>query len=648
MLTRISTGEKFRYSEAERRKEMGGAPKKSTSKQKRSTPPGLSLPSLSALGTPLGGKLSLPSPDEIGPLSPAIITPRETTALKSMKDLGLLDMAHNKQDPARELQRQQDVVTKVNTTQRLEEMKKNMEGHPVGLAADTVVNFPRNVVNAAQGKKTYGYLDRLNAVKDELQKRHDQEFYQDLQNRTAELESVRQAPDFKYTTAKARNGVGWGDVPQGRNYKRLNSAVTYLAAEEAGRRGDERYGGFDPQQVTSVLDNAYKFGQMTDGEKNTFLYYIGRKEYDKADDYLDALQRTLNARASGKFEQAAAKLAQDAPALGVLANVGTWPLNIPALFANAGQAVKNAVTGEYEPTDTNSDAFLGTKLQRGTGTGVQEAARSRFGDAGAFLAGTGLSMGQNLAQMPLGPVGALAGMSASAAGSSTLDALERGASPGEALALGGISGGLEAITEKLPLDQLFRIAKEGGRQTAKEAVQNFIKHMGTEATEEAISEVAGNIADTAMLGGRSEYQRYVEELKAQGLNEQEARQKAFQQFYLINTGLAAAGGALSGGVMGAGAQVVGNLNYRGNVQQGIGGLSPRERTEIVNQGLKCDPKSKAYKLAVQAVNKSAAGGEVSDGELAKIFLEVERQIEREAGTTGAARAGRPGSVGRGA
>lgn len=482
-----------------------------------------------------------------------------------------------------------------------------------------------NTGSTAPARLSLPSLDTRSA----LQQQKDTEYYRDLKARVAGLESARRAPDFASTAAQSRSGEGWGDVPKF-GYGRLSNALNYFSIEGAPINEQDFRQVAARQQAMNQLSQSYKYGQMTDDEKNTMLYYVGRKEYDKAEDYLDALQRTLNARANGEFEKQVTALSQESPVFGAVGNVLTGLSSIPAALANAGQTVKNTVTGKYEPTDTNSDFFLGAKFQRGTSAGTQEAARQgaaklfgnkTAGDAAAFLTGAGLSAGQSVLQgSVLGKVGGLASMGASAAGSSTLDSLERGASPNEALAAGAANGVIEAGTELLPLDRLFRVAKEGGRQSTKQIAKNLGRQMLAEGTGEAISEAAGNAVDRGVLGDRSEQRRYVRELMDQGMSQEEAERKAFVQFYGVNPFMAGVGGAISGGVMGAGAQAVAKAGYRGDVRRGIGDLSPEARTEIVNQGLKSDPKSTAYKLAVQAVNKSAAGGKVSDGELAKIFL----------------------------
>lgn len=148
-----------------------------------------------------------------------------------------------------------------------------------------------------------------------------------------------------------------------------------------------------------------------------------------------------------------------------------------------------------------------------------------------FLGETAISIGQNLALMPtaaISPTVPLAAMGAIAAADKTYELNSRGVAPSEALARGLVSGGIEAATEKIPLDNLLDLVKTGGRS----AVRSLLRQMGTEATEESVSYVLNYIADKAAKDPEAEFS--LQELAA-----------------------SAAGGALSGGVLSGGAMLLG-------------------------------------------------------------------------------------------
>ncbi len=141
-----------------------------------------------------------------------------------------------------------------------------------------------------------------------------------------------------------------------------------------------------------------------------------------------------------------------------------------------------------------------------------------------FLGGTALSIGQNAALLPLAAVNPalpLAAMGTISAADKMYELGERGLPASEALSRGLISGGIEAATEKIPLDTLLDAMKTGG----KGALRNILHQAGTEAGEESVSYLANYLVDKAYKDPEAE-------------------------FSLAELAQAAAGGALSGGVFG--------------------------------------------------------------------------------------------------
>lgn len=116
-----------------------------------------------------------------------------------------------------------------------------------------------------------------------------------------------------------------------------------------------------------------------------------------------------------------------------------------------------------------------------------------------FLANTGISIAGNAPGMAAslipgaGPVVGAGLMAAQTAGQRAQELSARGVSPSEALGRGVVSGLIEAVTEKLPIDHLSNILHSGGIV----AVRNFLRQMGIEATEESASYVMNFAADWA-------------------------------------------------------------------------------------------------------------------------------------------------------
>ena len=126
---------------------------------------------------------------------------------------------------------------------------------------------------------------------------------------------------------------------------------------------------------------------------------------------------------------------------------------------------------------------------------------------GQFLANTAMSIGQNAAVMapaliasaipglqaaaPVLASAALPIMGVSSGAQKAYEVLEAGGSTRDALGRGILSGSIEAVTEKMGIDNLMDLIKTGG----KSAVANMLKQAGAEATEETVSYVMNFAAD---------------------------------------------------------------------------------------------------------------------------------------------------------
>lgn len=131
----------------------------------------------------------------------------------------------------------------------------------------------------------------------------------------------------------------------------------------------------------------------------------------------------------------------------------------------------------------------------------QEASRKALeGKTGleALLAKAGISSAQALPGIAasfipgVGPALGLGLMGAQAAGSKANEMTERGYSAGEALARGLVSGGIEALTERLPIKNLVDIVKTSG---GANFLVDVAKQAGLEAGEETASTVLNHVAD---------------------------------------------------------------------------------------------------------------------------------------------------------
>lgn len=191
-----------------------------------------------------------------------------------------------------------------------------------------------------------------------------------------------------------------------------------------------------------------------------------------------------------------------------------------------------------DPVPWYSDGMMNLKESQDA---TQDLVASRKTGAGKLMTKAGLSMLQMapfLAANVIPGAGqaiSLGGMGALAAGQKAGELQMNGTGAGEALARGLVSGGIEAFTEKIPMDSLLKLVKGGGGTNFIKAVA---KQAGIEATEESASYTMNWLADKAARDPNA-------------------------KFSLSDLAENAAVGAISGGVFGAGGHVIGSAMTAG-------------------------------------------------------------------------------------
>ena len=197
-------------------------------------------------------------------------------------------------------------------------------------------------------------------------------------------------------------------------------------------------------------------------------------------------------------------------------------LETRAQFDAIQREIDDFMSAPDKAVDMNSRAaqFMGGVQQ------LQEEALEGTSGVGRFVGETALSVGSNLAKLPLNaivPGSSLALMGAEAAAGKAYELGQRGVSAGNALTRGLVSGGIEALTEKIGLDNLMGLIKTGG----KSALMNIAKQALAEGGEEGLSYILNYMADSVVGDPEAEFV----------LND-----------FFKSIGM----GALSGGVFGAG------------------------------------------------------------------------------------------------
>lgn len=230
----------------------------------------------------------------------------------------------------------------------------------------------------------------------------------------------------------------------------------------------------------------------------------GPLQMGKLDDALDDLRKSkrINEENMGAPEQALR-----AAALGAAGGVGS-------LYETAKASVGNEIAlllqnptrdlseigklyqEQYGDATMDMDSWAARVMQE-SGR-MRELATDDMGTVGKFLTDAGIGLAQNapgIALSALNPVAGAAYFGANTAGSKAYEVQVNGGSADEALTRGIISGLIEGTTERISLHHLFNLAGNG--TGAKQALKNFLRQMGVEASEEGTSYALNYLADKA-------------------------------------------------------------------------------------------------------------------------------------------------------
>lgn len=298
---------------------------------------------------------------------------------------------------------------------------------------------------------------------------------------------------------------------------------------------------------------------MNDDEKNVYYYLNGKIGPQAAEKYIDSLQAVLNERSATDIKANAQDFAKKHPVAGVVADALTATSTMAAYPAMVAKYGWSAAYGDKDNIDPNDPMFTASVLNEGFQKGVSENESLTTlipnENIRNFAVGTGMSMAENIGRLPMGAVG-LAAAAGGAGLSATKDAAERGGNIQQSLELGAANAAAEAFFEKFSLEGLEKFKTHPGKGV-REFLKNVAKQAVTEGSEEVFTEIANTLSDQLIMGELSQYNQEYEIYKAKGFSESEARNRAFEDF-LKNVAMSGLGGAVSGGIMGAGGQILGN------------------------------------------------------------------------------------------
>lgn len=324
-----------------------------------------------------------------------------------------------------------------------------------------------------------------------------------------------------------------------------------------GRKGYKTAGETTEIALRDQVERNMK--HLPENAKEVMLQFLEDKDYVSAANYYKAYESTMTANyANAQYAELKDWASQNfGTALGGSVGAGVAGAVTPAgaWIDNTFNAINNKlvdVTGEgtYRFSDVNSDMYRGARTAAALQEGVQayNATTGEWEDALNLASGALTSSVQNVVQFALFGSASLPFMAMSAAGQSAYQGLKSGLSEEQAAVTSTVSGLIEYMTEKLPLEHLLdkiNTIGEGGVVTVKQIAEMVRKQGLEEASEEVVGNIADNLFDMWYNKDNSEFRQYSAQLQREGMSKAEADMEAFGKFFVGDSIEAAAAAYLS-------------------------------------------------------------------------------------------------------
>lgn len=308
--------------------------------------------------------------------------------------------------------------------------------------------------------------------------------------------------------------------------------------------------GFENNKGKSELE-AYSYAKnLSEEERKQIIKDFNSLE--NKDTLYKYYKREREEQETAEQNQILTNYSEEHPVLGSLASMGLNTYgSIEDTVKYAGAGIDKAFGGDgyINPDSTNV-----AKAQV-----MREKVSEDMDGLGKFFYNTTMSIGDNIARMPLlalpgGKAMSLALAGTSAGVSSANDVINSGGTLESALWTGAAAGTAEVVFEKISLDKLIDLRKQG----TDSVFRAVVNQMKTEGLEEVGTDIANAITDRIINGDMSQlalqYQNYI----AQGYSEEEARKQIAVDFAL-QLGQSFAAGAISGGVLSGGTVAINKI-----------------------------------------------------------------------------------------
>lgn len=334
--------------------------------------------------------------------------------------------------------------------------------------------------------------------------------------------------------------------------------------------------------------------------------------------YKNIPKREKNAETYEDIQGAAEAYAETNPGLATVASVGT---NIVSGIGTIGSAINRALDPNT-PVDYHGGEFLPYAYTSGVRDTVSQNLEKDYGKGASFAYGVGTSMLDSAATVGLTMAGvpswlATSTLGGAAATAAMQEAKDRGLDDDRAIWTGLLAGVAETTFEKVSLESLITMKAPTGtvRQRVLGMLKNTAKQAGIEGSEEVFTDFANLITDGIINGDLSQARQEMAAYMAEGMTEEEARNKAVGG-WLKDTAVDFAAGALAGGIMGGGANALSRAGQKAEIKREYAG---REQ-ELIDRSKELLPNNQeAEKLRSKMQSKLGSKRGLTGGDIEKLL-----------------------------
>ena len=395
------------------------------------------------------------------------------------------------------------------------------------------------------------------------------------------------------------------------------------------------------QGANDINNNSALYGydksflqQMTDDEIAIYNYLYKKNGKDAANEYLSYMESEFTRRDREASQKEWAEYSKANPVTSSLFSAIMAPTKV---LSAVGQLADYADDGTIDQNAAyNKFSYIPSTIREQVSSDIESGA---WGAVGSYGYQIGMSMADFLVTTvatggPMtGGVGEILNlglMGSGAMADTVISAKDRGLSDEQALTLGVVAGGAEALFEKIGIDALFK------SNMAEGAFKYIVKNMASEGLEEGGTNIVNFLTDLIVSKDKSEWNIAINEYMSQGMTEKEAFIKAMGD-QALSLGLDILGGAISGGALG-GVGAIGNyiFNARPGIQANKDALETYApvQNELVAEGLESKKGSDSNILAreyqkILDKGKNLSGyqirslAEANDAQFAKEYVDTD-------------------------